>query len=203
MQIKPFLKWVGGKTQLIDEIKKRMPKEFNRYFEPFIGGGSLFINIHNNKNIKSVINDISSELINSYKAVQANPKKLIKLLDEHEKKHLLNPKEYYYLVRDQDRNKNWNQEDIFVKAARLIYLNKACFNGIYRVNKDGYFNVPWNKKLKVKLYDKDNIINLSKLLNSNVEIINDDFETVCENAVVGKKLRFYKNINKVIKYKLK
>ncbi|QIA71134.1 DNA adenine methylase [Spiroplasma citri] len=85
MQIKPFLKWVGGKTQLINEIKKRMPKEFNRYFEPFIGWGSLFINIHNNKNIKSVINDISSELINSYKAVQTNPEKLIKLLNEHEK----------------------------------------------------------------------------------------------------------------------
>ncbi|WFG95785.1 DNA adenine methylase [Spiroplasma citri] len=85
MQIKPFLKWVGGKTQLINEIKKRMPEEFNRYFEPFIGGGSLFINIHNNKNIKSVINDISSELINSYKAVQTNAEKLLKLLNEHEK----------------------------------------------------------------------------------------------------------------------
>ncbi|WP_308149833.1 Dam family site-specific DNA-(adenine-N6)-methyltransferase [Spiroplasma sp. AdecLV25b] len=184
MKIRPFLKWVGGKTQLIKEIEKRMPKNFNNYLEPFIGGGALFFNMHNSNN-NFIINDISSELINAYKAIKENPQKLMKLLDEHELNHGLNSKEYYFLIREQDRDINWNKKNIFIKTARLIYLNKTCFNGLYRVNKSGYFNVPWNKKEKIKLYEKNNILNLSRILNSNVEILNSDFENVCNYAQKG------------------
>lgn len=162
-----------------------MPQYFNNYLEPFIGGGALFFNIHNSNNSNFIINDISSELINSYKAIRKNPQKLMKLLDEHELNHALNSKEYYYLIRNQDRDINWNKKDIFIKTARLIYLNKTCFNGLYRVNKSGYFNVPWNKKEKVKLYEKTNILNLSIILNSNVDIFNSDFEKVCNYAQKG------------------
>lgn len=109
----------------------------------------------------------------------------MKLLDEHQLNHSLNPKEYYYFVREQQRDINWNKANIFIKTARLIYLNKTCFNGLYRVNKSGNFNVPWNKKETVKLYEENNILNLNRILNSNVEILNSDFENVCKYAQKG------------------
>lgn len=197
MKIRPFLKWVGGKTQLLREIEKRMPENFNNYLEPFIGGGALFFTIHNNTN-NFIINDISSELINAYKAIKKDPQKLMKLLDKHQLNHSLNPKEYYYFVREQQRDINWNKTNIFIKTARLIYLNKTCFNGLYRVNKYGHFNVPWNKKETVKLYEENNILNLNRILNSNVEILNSDFEKVCKYAQKGDFIKIINDYPKVI-----
>lgn len=197
MKIRPFLKWVGGKTQLLREIEKRMPENFNNYLEPFIGGGALFFTIHNNTN-NFIINDISSELINAYKAIKKDPQKLMKLLDKHQLNHSLNPKEYYYFVREQQRDINWNKTNIFIKTARLIYLNKTCFNGLYRVNKSGHFNVPWNKKETVKLYEENNILNLNRILNSNVEILNSDFEKVCKYAQKGDFIKIINDYPKVI-----
>ena len=180
--IKPFVKWVGGKRQLIPCIEERLPNNFNNYFEPFVGGGALFMHL---KRKKTVINDFSEELINTYIQIRDNHIELMKKLDVFEKKHQNNPKQYYYQVREMDREENWNSVDQLTKAARFIYLNKTCFNGLYRVNKKGYFNVPFNGKEKVSTYEKENIINLSNYLNSGVKIISGDFETAVKDAKKG------------------
>tara|TARA_B100001939_G_scaffold323371_1_gene314556 strand:+ start:1722 stop:2564 length:843 start_codon:yes stop_codon:yes gene_type:complete len=180
--IKPFVKWVGGKTQLIKQIEDRLPKNFNNYFEPFVGAGAIFMHLQNDK---TFINDISEELITAYNTIKETPKELMSLLKQHEIEHEKNPKEYYYKIRALDRNKNWSDVSDLKKTARMIYLNKGCFNGLYRVNKSGFFNVPWNKKEYFKTFDKDNILNLSKFLNENVEIHCGDFEAIAEKAQKG------------------
>jgi DNA adenine methylase len=181
--ITPFLKWVGGKRQLIEEIKKRMPNEYNNYFEPFVGGGALFMEL---QNPNTTINDYSSELVDCYLSIKYDPEKLMTLLDEHERKHALNPEEYYYQVRALDREPNWKDTDRVIKASRMIYLYKTFFNGLYRVNSKGYFNVPFNGKLTVNTYNKENIMALHDLLvNDKIVILNGDFEKAIENAKAG------------------
>ena len=181
--ITPFVKWVGGKRQLIKEIEKRMPKNISTYFEPFVGGGAMFMHL---QNPKTVINDFSDELINAYLIIKDRPKELMTLLDEYEEEHIKKGKEFYYEIREKDRNENWSEVSALEKTARFIYLNKACFNGLFRVNQKGYFNVPSNGKEKVKTYDKNNIENISKYLNDkNVTILNGDFEDACKNAKKG------------------
>lgn len=182
MKIKPVLKWVGGKRQLIPYLNKIIPKKFNNYFEPFVGGGALFMNL---KNKNTTINDVSKELIDVYISIKKDPFKLMRLLNIHEKNHLQNPIKYYYFIRAKDKNDDWSKINIFDKAARLIYLNKSCFNGLYRVNKSGYFNVPFNGKSKIKTYNKENILALSVFLKESVTILNEDFEKACENAKKG------------------
>ncbi|MDD4298494.1 MAG: DNA adenine methylase [Bacilli bacterium] len=183
LEIKPFIKWAGGKRQLISEIERRLPKKFKRYYEPFVGGGALFMHLQNQDN---VINDLSDELTNAYIQIKDNPHKLMIKLDEYEAEHSKRGKEFYYEIRDMDRNEEWHNIDNLIKAVRLIYLNKTCYNGLYRVNKKGYFNVPWNKKVNVRTYESGNIINLSKFLNnSNTKILRGDFESACENANKG------------------
>lgn len=183
LDIKPFVKWVGGKRQLISEIEKRLPKKFNRFFEPFVGGGALFMYLQKEE---TVINDLSEELINAYNQIKTKPNELIDKLDEHEKEHIKRGKEFYYEIRALDRSKEWKDTDDLTKAARFIYLNKACYNGLYRVNKQGYFNVPFNYNKKIKTYEKDNIINLSKFFNaSKVKILCGDFEEACKGAKKG------------------
>jgi DNA adenine methylase len=179
----PFVKWVGGKRQLIEEIRKRMPLKFGSYFEPFLGGAALFFDLEVNN---ATINDISSELINCYIAIKNNHIQLMEYLDEHEEKHQENPKEYYYKIREMDRQPDYADLDKVKKAARLIYLNKTCFNGLYRVNSKGYFNVPFNGKLKINTYNKSNIECLHQILeNKSINIISTDFEEAVSNAQSG------------------
>lgn len=181
--IKPFIKWVGGKRQLIQHIEKRLPKKINKYIEPFVGGGALFMHLQNKE---TIINDYSEDLVNAYIQIKTEPQKLMEKLDEYEKSHIQSGDEFYYKVREMDRKENWNEIDLTTKAARLIYLNKACFNGLYRVSKNGYFNVPSNKKNKIITYDKDNILRLSEFLNrKTVEILCGDFSEACKNAKKG------------------
>lgn len=181
--ISPFLKWVGGKRQLIMEIEKRLPKSYNKFYEPFVGGGALFMYLQNSK---TIINDMTEELINTYIQIKSNPIELMKKLDELEKKHSLTGKDLYYEIREMDRKEDWNSIDRATKAARMIYLNKTCFNGLYRVNKSGYFNVPFNNKKTIKTYAKENILNLSKFLNKlGVKILQGDFEDACKSARKG------------------
>lgn len=183
MQISPFIKWVGGKRQLLPEIEKRLPKKINKYYEPFVGGGALFMFLQNKE---TIINDFSEELINVYIQIKEKPEELMKNLDEYEKQHEKSNEEFYYKIREMDRSKDWDKADKSIKAARLIYLNKSCYNGLYRVNKDGHFNVPCNKNKKVKTYDRGNIINLSEYLkNSGVKILQGDFEIACKDAKKG------------------
>ena len=136
--LKPVIKWVGGKTQLLDELIKRMPKSFNSYYECFFGGGALLFAITPpNANI----NDLNKELINLYDVIKSNPNGLIKELKEYQ-----NDEELFYKVRNLDRNKDdFDGLSKEMKASRTIFLNKTCYNGLYRVNAKGEFNTPFGK----------------------------------------------------------
>ena len=183
IKVKPFVKWAGGKRQILDKLKEHLPEEYNTYYEPFVGGGALLFELEP-KN--AVINDFNDELINVYKVLCDELKfnKMIKLLNKHEAKH---SEEYYYEIRNKDRNKrSFKRLAAHTRAARTIYLNKACFNGLYRVNSKGEFNVPFGKKDKVNTYEGSNLNLLNYYLSSNnFQILNGDFEKAVETAQKG------------------
>ncbi len=168
-KLSPFVKWAGGKRQIINELISLMPKKFNTYFEPFVGGGALLFVIQPSK---FVINDLNSDLIATYKCLRNNKsfKKMFDLCKIHEKNHC---EEYYYSIRDLDKKSNYKKLPLYVKAARMLYLNKACFNGLYRVNSMGYFNVPFNGKETIKCFDDSNIKSLNKYLHNKRPIFLD------------------------------
>ena len=180
---KPFVKWAGGKRQILDKIKEFLPEDFNTYYEPFVGGGAVLFEL-SPKN--AVINDYNSELINVYNVLcnEEKFKQLCRALNSHETNH---SEEYYYEVRNKDRNKgSFNRLADYTRAARTIYLNKACFNGLYRVNSKNEFNVPFGKKLKVNTYEGDNLITVSNYLTmNNIKILNVDFEEAVKEAKKG------------------
>ena len=178
---KPFVKWVGGKRQLIPELLKYIPKNFNNYFEPFVGGGALFFELYNLgilKNKKVFLFDINEELINAYKIIRDYPNELIEKLKEFKSKH---NKEFYYQIRELDRTNNYKKLNNIIKAARFIYLNKTCFNGLYRVNKKGYFNVPMGEYKNPKILDENNILLVSEALQNTI-IKHCDYKKVLEYA---------------------
>lgn len=176
--MRPVVKWVGGKTQLLDEIKELMPKEFNRYIEPFLGGAAVLFHIAPEK---ALINDLNSELINMYKTVRNNSKSLMAKLDYHDEKI---SKDYYYKIRELDRLVGLNNLSHIYRASRFIFLNKAGFNGLYRVNSEGYMNVPFGQKKKLNSYDKDNIESISKYLNEkDIKFFNKDYRKFLLNNV--------------------
>jgi DNA adenine methylase len=177
--IRPFIKWAGGKTQILDEIVKRMPKNYGTYFEPFVGGGALFFHVQPKT---AVINDMNSELISAYKVFfdTGSLNKLKDTLNLYEKNH---SEDFYLSIRSLDRNKDFSSKADYEHAARLIYLNKACFNGLYRVNSKGFFNVPSGKKDKVNCYDEDNLNSIHSFFTlSNIKVLNGDFEKAVETA---------------------
>lgn len=177
--IQPFLKWAGGKRQLLPEIRKYVPKRMGTYYEPFLGGAAVLFDLQPKK---AVINDINSELINAYLVIKNNVDELIEDLRKHE-----NTSDYYYKIRDLDRDKNrFSKLSDVEKASRLIYLNKTCFNGLFRVNSQGQFNVPFGR------YKNPNIVNefvlraVSHYLNNNeVKILNGDFADAVSSAKKG------------------
>ncbi len=182
MNLLPIVKWAGGKRQILDKILEVMPKSFNTYFEPFIGGGAVFFAVAPHV---AVINDVNRELISIYTCLQNKDicDLMIKELDEHEKNH---SEKYYYEVRAWDRNSRYEIEPLWKRAARTIYLNKSCFNGLYRVNSKGFFNVPFGKKEKIITYDIHNLMAIRKYMNENsITILNDDFVEVCRAAKAG------------------
>ncbi len=180
---KPFVKWAGGKRQIIDKLKKYVPEEFNTYYEPFVGGGALLFELSPKK---AVINDSNQELINVYKCLceEEKFKKMCSVLNHYEANH---SEEFFYEIRNKDRNKNtFNRLSDYTRAARTIYLNKACFNGLYRVNSKNEFNVPFGKKAKVNTYEGSNLITVSNYLTMNdIEILCVDFEDSVKNATKG------------------
>lgn len=180
---KPFVKWAGGKRQIINELKKYIPHDYNTYYEPFVGGGALLFELSPKK---AVINDYNEELINVYKCIKDENTftKLLKELNSHETKH---SEEYYFKIRNLDRDKNKFKKIVdYKRAARTIYLNKACFNGLYRVNSKNEFNVPFNKKEKVNTYDSENLYTIHSYFNfNNVEAYSLDFEEVLKSAKKG------------------
>ena len=180
---KPFVKWAGGKRQIINKLKKYIPEEFNTYYEPFVGGGALLFELSPKK---AVINDSNKELMNVYNCLcnEDKFKKMCSVLNHYEKEH---SEEFYYEIRNKDKNKNtYNRLSDYTKAARTIYLNKACFNGLYRVNKKNEFNVPFGKKTKVNTYEGSNLIIVSNYLTMNdIKIESIDFEESVKTASKG------------------
>ena len=180
---KPFVKWAGGKRQIIDKLKRYVPDEFDTYYEPFIGGGALLFELSPRR---AVINDSNEELMNVYSVLcdEEKFKKMCSVLNHYEKEHC---EEFYYDIRNKDRNKNaYKRLSDYTRAARTIYLNKACFNGLYRVNSKNEFNVPFGKKERVNTYDGGNLITVSNYLTMNdVEILSVDFEESVKNAKNG------------------
>ncbi|WP_187647085.1 DNA adenine methylase [Nitrosophilus labii] len=178
---KPFVKWVGGKRGLVSQLLPLIPKNFNNYFEPFVGGGALFFELFNLGLLRDkqiFIFDKNEELINSYLVVKNSPEKLLKRLKEFQTNH---SKEFYYEVREWDRKDDFKNLDEVLRAARFIYLNKTCFNGLYRVNKKGFFNVPIGRYKEPKIYDEELILNASYALqNATIEVA--DFSKVLEYA---------------------
>ena len=180
---KPFVKWAGGKRQIVDKLLMYAPDEFNTYYEPFVGGGALLFELSPKK---AVINDSNKELINVYNVLRNEEKfkKMCSILNTYEKN---NSEEFYYELRNKDRNKSsFDRLSDYKRAGRTIYLNKACFNGLYRVNSKNEFNVPFGKKTKVNTYDIGNLITVSNYLTMNdIKILNVDFEESVKDAQKG------------------
>jgi DNA adenine methylase len=171
---KPFVKWAGGKRQLIDVLLSNIPSSFNRYFEPFVGGGALLFELRPQK---AIISDINEELINAYNVIKDNVEELINSLKKHK-----NTAKYYYAIRSLDPKVLTPVE----RASRFIYLNKTCFNGLYRENSKGQFNVPFGRYKNPKICDEENLRAVSRFLNSiEITILNCDYKKTCELARSG------------------
>lgn len=178
---KPFVKWVGGKKQLLPYLESMMPKTFNRYYEPFIGGGALLFDVQPED---AVINDVNGQLLNVYRQLKTNVGEVIKTVNTLDS--TLCNEDYYLKIRD-CYNKKINLKEFDADcAALMIWLNKHCFNGLYRVNSKGLFNVPYNNKVNGTSIDEDNLRNISDYLNSNkVTIREGDFEDACCDVKKG------------------
>lgn len=172
----PIVKWVGGKRQLMFELIKNMPKSYNRYFEPFIGGGALFFELQPEQ---AYISDMNEELINLYSVVRDNVYELIKDLSKHEVS-----KEYFLEIRNIDRTEQYTELSDVERASRFIYLNRTCFNGMYRVNSQGQFNVPFGYYKNPRIIDENNLLNCSELLKK-TEIKCADFSEILTKVKKG------------------
>ena len=186
---KPFLKWAGGKGQLLDTFEKMFPQELierkiKTYIEPFVGGGAVLFHILQNYKIeKAYINDINKELINCYRCIKADVKEVIKPLSILENEYLSSEDraKYFYNVRNRYNQIHLNGHYDYEKCADFIFLNHTCFNGLYRVNKEGKFNVPHGKYKNPLICDKENLRLCSQLLQK-VEISFGDYRQVLSNA---------------------
>lgn len=167
--VHPIIKWVGGKRQLLQELLNNLPNFSGRYYEPFAGGCALLFAL---KPENAYISDINEELINLYKIVKGSVEELIKDLKKH-----INTKEYFLNIRDIDLKEEYKNWSNIQRASRFIYLNKTCFNGLYRVNSKGHFNVPFGNYKNPKIIDEENLTKCSRLLQK-VEIKHADFEEV-------------------------
>lgn len=177
--VAPVVKWVGGKRQLLPEIKKYSPKKFNTYFEPFVGGGAVLFELQPKQ---AVINDINKELINLYSVIQNNVEELIDKLSDTNV--YSNTAECYYKIRELDREpKKYNKLTGIDRAARVLYLNKTCYNGLYRVNSMGEFNSPFGSYKNPNIVNEITLRAVHKYFNeSNIKFLNGDFEKTVKNA---------------------
>lgn len=178
---KPFVKWAGGKRQLIPILNENLPRTFGTYFEPFLGGGALLFHMLTERNgQKCNISDLNSDLVLSYTTIRDRIDELINSLKIHEKNYQKDSKSYYYFVRET------NPRSEIEKTSRLIFLNRTCFNGLYRVNSKGKFNVPLGKYTNPNIVNEDNLRSVSNILqSSNVAIKCRDFESVLRDAKKG------------------
>ena len=170
--VKPFLRWAGGKTWFTKYITNYLPEKFDNYYEPFVGGGSIFFYLKSKGYIKkkAFLSDSNAELINTYKVLKNKPQELFLLL----KSHIDNEDEYY-------RIRNTEYKDPIEKAAQFLYLNKTSFNGIYRVNRNGKYNVPYGKRNLYSLYNYEHLNSVSRAL-KNTYLSTQDFKKRCERV---------------------
>ncbi|VQB54379.1 modification methylase [Streptococcus pneumoniae] len=178
--LQPFTKWTGGKRQLLPVIRELIPKTYNRYFEPFVGGGALFFDLAPKD---AVINDFNAELINCYKQIKDNPQELIEILKVHQE---YNSKEYYLDLRSADRDERIDMMSEVQRAARILYMLRVNFNGLYRVNSKNQFNVPYGRYKNPKIVDEELISAISVYINNNqLEIKVGDFEKAIVDVRTG------------------
>ena len=177
----PFVKWAGGKRQLIPEIEKHLPEKFGAYFEPFLGGGALLFHLlSKNQKIKGHVSDLNSDLVLSYVTIRDNLNGLLKSLQKHSDNYFSNSKNYYYSVRET------NPKSQIEKVSRLLFLNRTCFNGLYRVNSKGKFNVPLGRYSNPNIVQEDNLRTVNHFLNKNkISIKCQDFERTVEGVKKG------------------
>lgn len=188
---RPFVKWAGGKSQLLDEIRLKYPANIEKYCEPFVGGGAVLFDILDKFRMKKVlINDINSELINTYIQIRDNIDEIIKSLNKYQKKYSSmneDERQVFYNKQRTEFNKliSYCEDNKLIKKASLfIFLNKTCFNGLYRVNSEGFFNVPKGIYKNPLICDEDNLRYINKLL-KNVKVVCGDFEK-CEDFIDSK-----------------
>ncbi|MBE9028549.1 DNA adenine methylase [filamentous cyanobacterium LEGE 11480] len=188
---RPFLKWAGGKTQLLQQYQDLLPKRFENYYEPFLGGGAVFFNLYATTNppVTSFLMDINLELINVYRCVRDDVQSLIDHLEIHRVNHA---KEYYYEIRGQQACPDvWFENgNNLERAARFIYLNKTCFNGLYRENSKGHFNVPMGSYKNPPILDPD-LLNAASASLQNASIEAQSFEVIAEHATTAKDFVYF------------
>ena len=178
--VAPFVKWAGGKRQLIPQIRDRMPEKYNDYYEPFVGGGAVIFDL---LPANALINDINKALINTYRIICNESDAFLKEVNRLDNDMWEDGKKYYYSIREHYNDKLMRSEYDVELAALFVFINKHCFNGLYRVNGKGLFNVPYNNSRRVSV-DEDVIIATSEYLRG-VTIIDGDFEQACKNAKKG------------------
>ena len=178
---KPFVKWAGGKRQLLAELEKSFPKQFGTYFEPFLGGGAVLFDLLAKKpNLKCSVSDLNSDLVLAYVTIRDKLGRLIESLENHSKNYHKDSTGYYYEVRKQEPKSQ------IEKVSRLLFLNKTCFNGLYRVNSKGKFNVPLGRYTNPNIVNRENLTAVSKFLQSDkIKISCRDFESILKDAKKG------------------
>jgi len=178
---KPFVKWAGGKRQLMSELEKNFPTKFGTYLEPFLGGGAVMFDLLTKApNLKCNVSDLNSDLVLAYVTIRDRSEKLIESLENHSKNYHKDSTGYYYEVRKQEPK---NQID---KVSRLLFLNKTCFNGLYRVNSKGKFNVPLGRYTNPNIVNRENLQSVSKILQSEkIKISCRDFSSIIKDAKKG------------------
>lgn len=180
----PFLKWVGGKTQLLPHLLDLFPRKVRTYYEPFLGGGASFFALANQRRFeRAVLSDFNRDLVDAYRVVRSFPEDLARLLRDIEAEYVADPEGTY---------EKWKspEPELALKltkrptsrAARLIFLNKAGFNGLYRVNRKGGYNVPWSQKTKVRTFDEKNLVACSGVLDRWASLRHGDFEATLSEA---------------------
>lgn len=174
ISLEPFIKWAGGKRQLVERLEERLPKSFNTYYEPFLGGGAFLFHV---KPENAIINDINKELMHVYRTVRDSVDDLIAALKKIDESANGVSKEYYYFIREEFNRKIQQSAYDVEMAAMFIYINKHCFNGLYRVNRKGLFNVPYNNTGGLS-FNKNNLLAVSDYL-ARATILCGDFESAC------------------------
>lgn len=178
---RPFVKWAGGKRQLLPVITNHIPDKFERYFEPFLGGGAVFFKLISQGRVSRwMLSDLNSDLVLSYVTIRDRVEDLVSSLEEHSANYFKNQSSYYYKTRESEPRGQ------IEKVSRLVFLNKTCFNGLYRVNSKGKFNVPLGKYVNPNIVNRENLLAVSKVLQSkDISIKCQDFGAALKGASSG------------------